>query len=286
MRNRGVRRPGRSVLICAALAIGGAAAVVCGNVVRNATGDETPWSGFPISVGMLVALLGLIMLPNFLWGMRVFGAMGRDEGVIARWTVAAPGFDRFRETERRLEKTERGNDYRLPARTPPQGVEVIFSGDGVLIGDTYFGLSTTGVSRYTSVRIREANPPLIEFGTMLTSVVRTPQGSIMRNRGVLRVPTAPTASLEAARVLRHYRDVVDGRALPKPHFWRRRVRWGLIATVGFAVMAGVGFALAEHNQELWNAPLFMAVTGVIVALGGLLAALLAHGQDRRARRRL
>ena len=275
MRNRGVRRPGRSVLICAAMAIGGSLSVWSGAAEMNALGHETPSTALRIGVGLLAAILGTLFLFNFVWGMRVIAAMRRGRDVIARWTVPAQTFDRFREIDRQLGTTERDNDYRVPRRTPARGMDVVFSTDGVLIGDTFFGLASTGLSRFTHVWVRPSNPPVIEFGTMLTSVVAEPHARLHRSAGVLRVPVARDAHAEAGRVIRHFEDVIARRVIVKPGFWRRRIRLGLGAAAVFAIAAGIGFALRERNSELGNVPLVLAVAGVIFAIGGLLLALIA-----------
>src|SRR5687767_2780947 len=130
MRNRGVRRPGLSVLICIAMAVGGALSVLWGATRMNALGYETPTTASAIGVGLFVGLIGFLFLFNFLWALRLVNALRRGEGVIARWTVAPATFELFRKREQRLRAAGDENDYRMPRKTPPKGLEILFSEDG------------------------------------------------------------------------------------------------------------------------------------------------------------
>jgi hypothetical protein len=167
------------------------------------------------------------------------------------------------------------NDYKVPRRIPDEGVEVIFSEDGVLIGNAYFGLATTGVSRFTSVRMISSDPPMMEFGTALTTVTNISHVRVHHYRGTLRVPVAIGAGVEAARVAGRFQDVVARRTVVKPLFWTRRIKAGLVIAFLSGIAAAIGFALRERNDELSNLPLFLAVPGTIIGLGGLVLAFLA-----------
>lgn len=270
MRNRGLSRPELNAAICAAMFVGGLLALWWGVSEMNALGYETSWTAASIAIGGLLALFGFLLFFNFMWGVRIVSAMRRGEGVIARWTVSPEAFDQFRAADRPLDNTDGDNDYVVPRKTPSGGVEVIFSADGVLIGDTFFGLATTGLGRFAGVRMRET-PASIEFGTIFTTSVAGP-AEIGNEYGVLRVPTARDAQEQAAKVLAHYQDVMARRTIVKPNFWRTRIKIGLIGAAIFAVIAVIGFALSGMNDELSFAPLIMAIAGTIFALGGLVLA--------------
>ena len=284
MRNGGIRRPGRSVLICLAMAVGGALAVLWGATTMNATGEETGWTATAIALGLLIGIFGFIFLFNFLWAMRVVAAIRRGEGVIARWTVTPAEVERFREADRQLRAARDRNDYRLPRRIPAAGLEVLFTQDSVLVGDTYFGLATAGISRFRGVRRLAGDPESLQFDTVLTSVSSISAVHVYHIPGRLRIPIAGDAAVPAARVLEHYQDVVARRTIVKPDFWRRRVRWGLIgATIG-ALLSATGFALQAAKAELDMIPLGMAVIGAVVVVAGLILALLASALGRFQRR--
>jgi hypothetical protein len=275
MRNRGLRRPGLNALICVALFVGGALSVGWGASEMNALGYETTGTAVKIAFGLLAAIFGFLFFFNFVWGMRVVGALKRGEGVIARWTVPPAAFDQFRTFDRTLKGTAEDNDWKVPDATPPAGVDVAFSADGVLVGDTFFGLATTGLGRFGAVRLRHSTPPCLEFATIFTTAVAEPHTRIYNTPGVLRVPISEEAQGEAAKVLRHYEDVTARRVIVKPRFWDTRIKIGLIAAVVSAATAALGLSLREMNEELANAPLFMAVAGIIIAIGGVVLALIA-----------
>jgi hypothetical protein len=279
MRNRGLSRPGLNALICVALFVGGALSIWWGAGEMNALGYETTGTAVKIAFGIIGATFGFLFFFNFVWGMRVIGALKRGEGVIARWKISPEAFDEFRKADRTLQGTAEDNDYWVPKVTPLDGVEVVFSSDGVLIGDTFFGLTTAGLGRFGAVRRRPSPPLSLEFATVFTSAAIEPRARIYNTPGVLRVPISDEA--EAAKVLRYYEDVIARRVIVKPRFWHTRIKIGLIGAVISAVTALIGFSLREMNDELANAPLIMAVAGSIFAIGGLVLALIAWAFAKR-----
>lgn len=280
MRNRGVRRPGLSVLISLAMAAGGALSVLWGATRMNALGHETNATALAIGLGLFVGLIGLLFLFNFLWAMRLAAALRRGEGIIARWTVAPATFELFRDRERALRAGGDDNDYRLPRKTPPAGLDILFSRDSVLIGDTYFGLSSAGLSRFRGVRMLPGSPDCLAFETVMTGVSNLSTVRVYHVPGTLRIPIAHDAGAAAAKVLAHYQDVIGRRTIVKPDFWRRRVRWGLVAALIAGLVSAAGFALEAGDAELGEVPLVMAVAGAVSAVGGLVLALLAAAIGR------
>jgi hypothetical protein len=262
-------------MICVALALGGALSIWSGASEMNTLGYETTWTAVKIAFGILACTFGSLFIFNFIWGMRVIGALKRGEGVIARWTVPPAAFDQFREGDRTLKGTAEDNDYKVPKVTPPEGVEILFSADGVLVGDTFFGLATTGLGRFRAVRLRPSAPASLEFATIFTTAVAEPHARIYNTPGVLRVPISDAAKDEVAKVLRHFEDVTARRTIVKPHFWHTRIKIGLIGAAVSAATAALGLSLAEMNEDLANAPLIMAVAGTIFAVGGIVLALIA-----------
>lgn len=281
MRNRGLSRPGLNALICVALFLGGALSVWSGAAEMNALGYETTWTAVKIAFGILAGIFGFLFFFNFVWGMRVIGALKRGEGVIARWTVSPADFEQFRTLDRTLKGTAEDNDFKVPQVTPPAGVEIVFSADGVLIGDTFFGLATTGLGRFGAVRLRPSTPLCLEFATIFTHAVVEPRARIYNVPGVLRVPVTGDAKAEAAKVLRHYEDVIARRTIVKPRFWHTRIKIGLVTAAVSAFTAALGFSLSGMNEELANAPLIMAIAGIIFAVAGLLLALIAWAFAKR-----
>jgi hypothetical protein len=213
---------------------------------------------------------------NFLWAMRLTAAMRRGEKVIARWTVPPGQCDEFRANEAALRAKGRRNDYKMPRATPAEGIEVIFSEDGVLIGDTFFGLSSTGLARFHAVGTMPGNPVCIAFGMAMTAGRTGASGAGFTTiTGELRIPVARTANDGARTVLEHYRAVIGRRTIVKPHFWTLRIKIGLYAALIAALVSAGGFLLNALKVDLGIVPLVMAVAGAVTALGGLILALLA-----------
>jgi hypothetical protein len=272
----GVRNPRRSFWIAAAIFLLGICAIAWGALEMALAGRESTATGVAIGGGILAAVIGLFMSFNFLWAVRLTDAMRRGEKVIARWTVPAGQFDEFRANEAALRAQGRPNDYKSPRATPAEGVEVIFSEDAVLIGDTFFGLSSTGLARFHAVGMVPGNPVSIAFGMAMTAGRTGASGAHFTTiTSELRIPVARTANDEARIVLDHYRNVIGRRTIVKPHFWTLRIQIGLYAALIAALVSAAGFVLNVLKVDLGIVPLVMAVTGTITALGGLVLALIA-----------
>ena len=275
MRNRGLRNPERNMAICGIVGAAGIAAVAWGALEMHALGHETGRTAAAIALGLFGGILGIAFFVNFWRAVRIFLDMRSGRTAVARWTLPPHEFDRFREIDRRFAQREEGNDYKVPGRTPPEGVEVIFSDDGVLIGGAFFSLATTGLSRFSGVRWIASDPPMIEFGTVVTAATNLSVARVYNTHGTLRVPVASAAAQQGDHVARRFRDIIERRVIVKPYFWTGRLRAGLWIAGVCACLAAIGFALRERNQELANIPLFLAVAGTIIAVGGLVMALIA-----------
>jgi len=279
-----MNRPGFNLLVCLGVALVGAVSIWTGVSDMNALGYETAWTAGRIGLGIIVVVLGLAMVPNFIWGMRVVAALERGEGVIARWTVAPATFDQFRAFDRTLKGTAEDNDWWAPKVTPPAGVTVLFTADSVLVGGTFFGLASSGLIRFNNVRWRQSTPPCLEFSTVMTQLAGQPSSVRAYDwQGVLRIPIADDAHDVAATVLSHYEDVIARRIIVKPHFWRTRIKIGLIAAAVFSAITVLGYALSGMNEELALAPMIMMIVGTIFGAGGLILALLAWLFEQRQR---
>jgi hypothetical protein len=90
---------------------------------------------------------------------------------------------------------------------------VIFSDDGVLIGDGYFPLSTTRGRRVHRVRSIASHPPMIEFGTILETRASTSSVTTraVRTAETLRVPVASDAVIKAENVVRRFEVAIARR---------------------------------------------------------------------------
>ncbi len=279
MKHQGIRNPEANALIAFALFAGGTTSIVYGAVTMNALGYETGATGLMIGIGGVVAVIGFFMTLNFLWAVRLTRGMRRGERVIARWLVPPEACEAFRAAD--LARTEQGmkNDYRLPRRIPHAGLEVIFSNDAVLIGNFFYGLSSSGIARFQGAKLLSGTP-MLEFDTGMLRARVEPRVKIYDAIGVLRVPVSPMASDDARRVVRHFIDVIGRHVIVKPDFWPFRVRLGRRVAVVSAAIAGGGFLLNYLSIDLGTIPLFMALVGTILALAGLLLAVIASSMDK------
>lgn len=165
----------------------------------------------PLILGLFPALLGPLFFIHYVHKIQVFRDLESGRTAIARWTVPAEQFDRFREEERHIPPNSiMTNFYKPPQHTPAEGVEVIFAKDGVLIGGGYFPLSATGGRRLEEVRYVDSHPPSIEFSTAMTAMARTSSATVNSSRLVqkLRVPVATDATRHADEVVRRYQAII------------------------------------------------------------------------------
>ncbi|SNT01137.1 hypothetical protein SAMN06295912_13030 [Sphingomonas laterariae] len=286
MQSRGARNTGRNVIICLILVIASAIAIVTGIYDMIAMGHETGSTAARIGFGAVIFFLSLILGLNFLWGYRIIARLEAGETKFAGWTVSPADYDRFREIDGNfVSKGSRENDYRPLRTSPPGGVQVLFSQDGVLIGDRYFGLASTGLNHFSDVAMIRSTTPMIEFGMVTTTGSSTNTVRFRRIHSTLRVPVSSDATHAAERVLGHYQAVQRHEVIVRPGFWKSRIRFGLIGTGLASACAAIGFLLRERNDELYNIPLFMAVAGTIVAIAGLFLAGMSRSFDPARRRR-
>ena len=270
----GLSNPRRSVVLClAGLAIG--AAALAWGIWAMDDAENAPAS-IAVAIGLLFCIVFPLFLFNFLWAVRLTEAMRRGENVIARWTVPPQTLEEFRADEAGRRKAGRPNDWKVPKRIPPDGLEVIFSPDAVMIGDNFFGLARSGLARFDAIQIVPGNPLSLGFAMALTTGRATSTGAhLTTQRSELRIPIARTASAEAGKVLAHFQSVDAGRTIGRPGFWALRLKIGLWTAAIAATTGIVGFALRGLNDQLANVPLVMAIAGTMFTLGGLLIAAIA-----------
>lgn len=205
----GVRNPVRNAVLWGFITTCSIVLVVLGVADMRETGK----TGSPLlALGLFPALLGPIFLIHYLSKIRVFRDMQRGRSAIARWRVPAEQFQHFCEEERRIPAGSiMANFYKLPRTIPAEGVEVVFSDTGVLLGGGYFPLSTTGGRRVQSVRFNASYPSSIEFGMAMKAMARTSSATVNTYHVVetLRVPVASDAIQQAREVVQRYQALID-----------------------------------------------------------------------------
>lgn len=267
-RSFGHRRPDRKARLWAlALAIG--LALLAGGLL----GALGRFSSAAIGLGLFAAFVGAVFAFAFHRTAAEMVALRGGVGVVGRWTVPPATFDLFRSGEARLERQGGPNGWHVPLETPPGGVEVIVGKDCLVIGDTYFGLPASGLSRITGVDFLQGNPPCIAFTTVTKTLTPYLASKMLIETGTVRIPIAPATQTEAGKVFNHYSDLIAGRIVPRAEGWRARMRWGLALAAFFPLLALAGIAL--HALELGH-PLLgpgAAITGIMGTLGALVIAL-------------
>jgi len=208
-RSGGVRNPVTNAVLFGLITVVGLVLVLLGVAEMRETGR----TGSPLLVlGLLPVLVCPIFLIHYLSKIRVFRDLQSGRTAIARWTLPADEFHRFCEEQQRIPAASiMTNFYKPPKTIPAGGVEVIFSDSGVLIGGGYFPLSVTRGRRLQSVRYIASNPPSIEFGTVIHTMVRTSSATIdtIRTAESLRVPVSTDATKQAGEVVRQYQTLLD-----------------------------------------------------------------------------
>lgn len=287
MFSAGIRNPQRSMLICVAVTLVAWGSVAWGVIEMNVAGKETAGSGLMIGLALLPAILAPFLIFNFWRGVRVIAAMRRGEWQIARWTVTAAELGEFAASEKahNARGIESLNDWTPPREMPSSGIEVVFVPDAVLVGDTYFALTTTGFFRFTGVRMIVEGPPVIAFRTLSTYANRF---STRTMAGELRIPVALRAGADVPRVLEHFQGVCAGEVIANPNFYRSRMRFGLIGAPVMFAIAALGFVLAPNDvgDGVVSAPSLMAIAGAVFGIALLVLALAAWLMGRaQARKR-
>lgn len=210
-RTRGIRNPVRNAILFGLLTVGSITLVALGVMDMRASGRT---DSALLMLGLFPALLCPIAFLHYLRTIAVVRGLRSGRDAVARWTVPADQFNRFREGEARIpERSVMVNFYKPPHSIPHEGVEVVFSDAGVLIGDGYFPLSAKRGRRVEGVRHADSDPPSIEFSLAWTGKVSTSSATVetVRVTHALRVPVASDAIRLANEVVRRYQDILEGR---------------------------------------------------------------------------
>ncbi|QVQ28882.1 hypothetical protein [Achromobacter deleyi] len=275
MKTPGLRNPKASAFLFCRLAIlGGFIAAVLGIIEIYAIDHATVRAMIVIGLGSISAVLGGAFFLNLSSIRRTFRMMRDEQTAIARWVVPAEQVERYREIDQHLSSQDKMNSYGLPQTTPRDGIEVIFSDEGVLIGDHYFCLATSGLYCAMGVRFIEMDPPIIEFDIVMPAITNPSPAYVGDVFGVLRVPVAAEAEQKALQIASHFDDIFERRVIVNPDRWTKRIRISLAAAVvAFACgVAGVALISPDQGRGHANRPsLFLIIFGVLGTGGGLIA---------------
>lgn len=269
----GIRNPQRSLLICVAVTLAALASIAWGVFEMQAAGQETLGSGLKIGIALLPAILAPFMALNFWGAMKVMASIRRGENAIARWTVSAADLSDFAAVDkiRDARGIENLNDWPPPREPPASGIEIIFVPNAVLVGDTYLALTTTGLYRFTGVRLLSGSTSTIAFSTLMTYANRF---GTRTTPGELRIPVSRLANADATRVVAHFEQVRAGKIIANPGFYSRRIRIGLIAAPIFFAIAAIGFVLQSTigASDTFD-PIILIAIGLVFGIASLILAL-------------
>jgi hypothetical protein len=282
MRGFGVRNPSAYMWLSLGVMLVAWACVAWGAHALLRTGGQELVPSLMVGIGLLPAMLAPFAALNFWWGVRVFAAIRRGQGVIGRWSVNAAELAAFAAQEP-ARREQALNAWILPREVPPGGVDIRFTADGVLAGDSFFALSPLGVFRITHVALLRDGAPAIAFGTALTQANRF---GARTSLDALRLPYPPDAEAEASRMLEHFRRVLTGETVVRPKRLPR-LRLIMLSAVAFGlVCAGAGLAMlrAGASPGGLEAELLLAL-GVPLVLFGSIGAFTAQAMIGRQRRR-
>ena len=263
------------MLICAGTALAAWILVAAGAFELSSTDEEPLGASLMVGLGLLPAMLAPFLVFNFWRGVKVFAAIRRGERQIARWTVTAAELAAFSENDKAhaARGAEHMNEWSPPLVTPPEGIEVIFVDDGVLVGDTYFALATVGIFKFTHVWLLNESPLAIAFRTILTTANRF---GTRTSVGALRIPVAAVAREEAAKVIAHYQKLDTLKVIATRPGPRRVMLFGLILAPIFFAVAAVGIGLKTNGLYSDSDDLsgLLIVLGILFGIAGLIFALI------------
>lgn len=203
MRDHGISNPGTKAWITSAIALGGAAVLIWG---LQSPDPALQSSVAAKTMGAIVLVIALLMTANYLYTLALIRRAQRGEDVIGRWTVAPDSFAEFRDIEH-ARKT-RKNNWRVPRKDMPEGLEVIFTRRSVVVGNTWFRLAAEGMTHFRFARIDVEVVASVEFSMRLTIIGAGALAQTARYKGHLRVPIADDATVDAAGVVAYFRGLI------------------------------------------------------------------------------
>lgn len=269
-----MRDPARKALYCFLALLLGAGLIGFG-AVRLERFEEDRLGVGALMLGFAIAPFPLYMLIEALFAIRGRALLLLGEGVIARWQVHPPDWQRFRglDSRRASEDSSLGNDLWVRKSAPEAPVEVIVGERSVLVDGSYHPLRPGGLPDLREVRWLEGPPTCLEFALRYP---RSRYGPPVLS--TVRVPVPASARGEAGRVLAHYQQ----RLRPAVRAPSRARRIGAVLVLAAAAGAG-GYALARAWLD--GNPLVvpgLMIGGIVLAVFAALFALASLIPNRRA----
>ena len=127
-------------------------------------------------LGLLGTVVGAVLLALGWDTAKRYARLKAGQGVIARWTVSAERWVRFRETssgwDRRADLRLRPNNANLGQAPGTNGIEIVVTGEGILIGASFYPLEKNVSIRY--------QPEWIEFDQYIENKHRNDWHMVLR----------------------------------------------------------------------------------------------------------
>jgi hypothetical protein len=213
-----------------------AAAVVTAAVVSILVGAALPYAGkgftprFLFLMGGLVGItFGGVLLGIFWDATRRYARLTAGQGVIARWTIDPAHWERFRQLSKAWDqgKGVRRNNANLDQKPGPQGIEIVVTGDSLLLGNAFYPFEANVSVNALTERIEFHETIYKRYGPPLHIV--------------LRIPLAPGGQHDGALIAQVYSQAkAAAAAKPFNKFWFLLLFFG-----GLAALTGL-ISLVMH----------------------------------------
>lgn len=266
--------PSRDVAIAIALLVFGLAAFLFG--LEDLKAEASSVAAVFGVIGALVVFFSPFLLLNFWRALRLQRRLEGGQGEVDRWKLSADEIAQFVTAE--LESDAPRPVWWPSKRARAHGTEVIFGDEALAVDSRYLSLPTSGLQSMRGIRWDEGPQRVLEFKTRLIVTRGATVQTLTTQERILRVP-APDRSA-ALKVYQHFGDLLSGRRIIAPRRWTVRIRGGLIVAILSALMAVLGYVLAEQNGwrgdgEFWWVPMVMMLLGIFVGFGGLTVAIVS-----------
>lgn len=216
-----------------------AAILVTAAVVSLLVGAALPYTGkgftprFLFLMGGLVGIAfgGVVLL--ICWGIaRRYARLTAGQGVIARWNIDPAHWEKFRQQSKAWDqgKGVRPNNANLDQKPGPQGIEIVVTGDSMLLGDVFYPFENVSVNALTE---------RMEFHDIIYKRYGPPL------RIVLRIPLAPGGQHHAALIAQVYSQAKAAAAANPPS----KIWFLLLFLGGLAALTGV-VSLVMHLLKI------------------------------------
>lgn len=270
-----MRNPVRKAWIWGAVLAAGLTMLAYG-IPRFETYAPSPLAAVIAAIlGFVISITGAIFFLQYALSARGLSKLMRERdagALVARWHVGPADLERFRDIDRARAAEHSGlaNDFVLPARTPPLGLDILVGDTGILAGDSYHVLRRHGLPGLVTAGWLAAVPECLEFGL----VYPRRYGAYYR---ALRLPVPGAARAQGVAAYHHFERRAPGiRQPPIVRHPRLSAALALAVVLAGACACWYGWQLKEAGDEgqtpnIWMASGFAAAATAAIILIALFA---------------